>query len=369
MNTDWNGVRGEFPALRRWAYLNTATYGQVPVRGVQAVAEHFAHRDELACADFLAWYEEADRIRGAVARLIGAESDDIAFIPNSSAALGLMAGGMDWRPGDNVVTLAGEFPNCLYLPALVERHAVEFRAATWERFYDSIDERTRLVALSEVNYVTGFRAPLEEISRFVRQRGILLFVDGTQSVGALRFDVRRFQPDMLAVHAYKWMISPTGVGFLYAAPGLREKLAPNVAGWRTDRDWRNVNELRHGNPEIQESADRYEGGGLPFGLLNAMGAVVEWMLELGPEKIEARVLGLADEARMRLSGLGANIADHGSQIVAARFPGVDASKLAAELKGRGILVAARHGMLRVSPHFYNTEGDLERLVDVLRELR
>src|SRR5581483_3784869 len=181
--------------------------------------------------------------------------------------------------------------------ALVERRGVELREVPWEKLYDAIDGRTRLVAISEVNYATSLRPPLAEISKFVRERGITFFVDGTQSVGALEHDVRVSQPDMLAVHGYKWMCSPTGSGFMYVAPELRKKLPPAVAGWRSHRDWRNVDNLHHGMPELEESAERYEGGGLPMGLLHAMGAMVDWMLELGPAAIEQRVLGLARGAR------------------------------------------------------------------------
>lgn len=365
---DWESVRAEFPALSRWTFLNTATYGQVPRRAVAADAAHWADRDELACTDFLTWYDAADRLRESVARLIHAAEDDIAFLTNSSAALGLLAGGIDWQRGDNVVTLAGEFPNCLYLPAVVERHGADFREVSWECFYSAIDARTRMVALSEVNYASGFRPPLEEIAAFLRSRGILLYVDGTQSVGALQFDVRRVQPDMLAVHAYKWMISPTGTGFMYVAPGLRHRLPPNVAGWRTHRDWRNVDNLHHGMPTLKDAAEKYEGGGLQFGLLHAMAASVNWMLELGPGAIEGRVMDLARSARARMAALGATSEDTGSQIAAVKFPGVDPSGLARELAARRVVVAARHGYLRISPHFYNNESDLDVLEEELRKL-
>lgn len=368
MSIDWNAVRAEFPALTNWTYLNTATYGQVPRRAVEAIARHFAHRDEMACSDFLSWYDQADRFRTPIAHLIHATPDDIAFIPNSSTALGLVAAGIEWKRGDNVVTLADEFPNCLYLPALTDRHGVEFRETPWARFYDTIDSRTRLVVLSEVNYSTGFRPPLAEISKFVHDRGALLFVDGTQSVGALHFDVRRSKPDILAVHAYKWMCSPTGVGFMYVAPEVRKNLPPNVAGWRTHRDWHNVDYLHHGTPILKDSAERYEGGGLPFGLLHSLGAVAEWMMELGPAEIETRVLSLAACARDRLRELGAEAADTGSQIVAAKFPGLDPSQLARELKSDRIITAARHGYLRISPHFYNNAEDVDILCAKLRKI-
>jgi selenocysteine lyase/cysteine desulfurase len=368
MVTDWRAIRAEFPALSGWTYLNSATFGQLPKRALEAVSRHWEHRDELACGDFLNWYDDADRLRGALARLIHASPEDIAFIPNAAAGLALVAGGIEWRRGDNLVTLAGEFPNQLYLPALVERHGVEFRETTWERFYDSIDDRTRMVALSEVNYSNGFRAPLEEIAGLVRVREILLLVDGTQSVGALQFDVRRIQPDVLVVHGYKWMISPTGAGFLYVAPKTREKLPPNVIGWRSHARWRDVDQLHQGVPEFPASAEKYEGGGLPFPLLYAMEASVNLMLEIGPEVIERRVLELAASARRRLCAMGADVPETGSQIVAARFPSQDSSRLAVELKSRRVLVAARHGHLRVSPHFYNLEEDLERLEEELRNL-
>jgi cysteine desulfurase/selenocysteine lyase len=368
MPIDWNSVRAEFPALAHWTYLNTATYGQMPTRGVAAVARHFAHRDQLACSDFLTFYDQANAFRAPIASLIGAQPDDIAFIPNSSAALGLVAAGIEWRRGDNVVTLADEFPNCLYLPALVDRHGVEFREVPWDRFYDTVDSRTRLVVLSEVNYSTGFRAPVAEISRFLHERGALLYVDGTQSIGALKFDVQAAKPDVLAVHGYKWMISPTGAGFMYVAPEFRKVLPPNVAGWRTHRDWANVDNLHHGTPILKDSAERYEGGGLPFGLLHALGTVAEWLVELGPHEIETRVRALAASARARLQNLGADVPDTGSQVVAAKFPGADPSHLARELKDRRVLVAARHGFLRVSPHFYNHEEDLDRLETELRKI-
>ncbi len=363
---DWNEVRAEFPALAKWTYLNTATYGQLPRRAVEANARHFAGRDELACTDFLAWYDEADCIRGSVARLIHAAPEDIAFIPNATTALGLIAGGIDWKPGDNLVTLADEFPNQLYLSALTEYRGVEFREVPWSKFCDSIDSRTRLVAVSEVNYATGSRLAIDEISKIAHNRGARVFVDGTQSAGVLHIDIRKLQPDMFAVHGYKWMCSPTGAGFMYVSPDLRAVLRPSTVGWRSHHDWRNVDNLHHGSPVLGDSAQRYEGGGLPFGLLHAMAASIDWMLEIGPDTIERRVLNLAASARERLRDLGAEFDNESSQIVAARFPGQDPSRLARELNARRVVVAARHGYLRVSPHFYNNEADLDRLEIELR---
>ena len=247
---DWESVRREFPALAHWTYLNTATFGQLPRRATEAVAQHFAHRDDLACWDFLAWYDDAGRIRGKIGRLINCAPEDIAFVPNASTALGLLLAGLDWHPGDHVLTLEHEFPNNLYAPGLLNRLGVETTACPWDRFYESVTPRTRLVILSSVNYNTGFAPPLAELAEFLRARGVLLFIDGTQSVGALRFNAAHVQPDMLAVHGYKWLLSPNGAGFFYIAPQLRDRLQPNIVGWRSHRDWRNVENLHHGVPEL-----------------------------------------------------------------------------------------------------------------------
>ena len=218
-----------------------------------------------------------------------------------------------------MLTLEHEFPNNLYAPGLLQRFGVETTACPWDRFYESVNARTRLAILSSVNYNTGFAPPLAEVADFLRARGVLLYIDGTQSVGALRFDAARIQPDMLAVHGYKWLLSPNGAGFFYIAPQLRERLQPNVVGWRSHRDWRNVDNLHHGVPELLPSAEKYEGGSVSFALLYAMEASLDLILETGPEVIEQRVLDLASKTRAILRQLGASVADCASPIVAARF--------------------------------------------------
>jgi cysteine desulfurase / selenocysteine lyase len=366
VTVDWDAVRCEFPALAHWTYLNTATFGQLPRRATDAVARHFAHRDELACGDFLAWYDDADRIRGKIGRLINCGPEDIAFVPNASTALGLLLAGMDWHSGDHVLTLEHEFPNNLYAPGLLGRFGVEATACPWDRLYESVNARTRLVILSSVNYNTGFAPPLAELAEFLHARGILLYIDGTQSVGALRFDAARVQPDMLAVHGYKWLLSPNGAGFFYIAPQLRERIEPNVVGWRSHRDWRNVDNLHHGVPELLPSAERYEGGSVSFALLYAMEASIDLIMEIGPDVVERRVLDLAAKARETLRQLGATVDECASPVVAARFENHDVSALARALKEQHVLVAARRGHLRVSPHLYNNEQDLEIFAQALR---
>ena len=198
--------------------------------------------------------------------------------------------------------------------------------------------------------------------------GGVLYVDGTQSVGALQFDVQRLRPDMLSVNGYKWMNSPNGAGFAYVAPGLCSALHPSVVGWRSDKRWREVDHLHHGEPEFVESAERFEGGMLNFPCIYGMEAAIDLLLALGTETVERRVLALAGQCEALLRQLGGEIAYPGSQIVAAKFPNADAPRLARKLKESDVLVSARHGRLRVSTHFYNDESDLARLGSILSSI-
>ena len=355
---DWNAIRAEFPALSRWTVLNAASFGQLPTRATAATAQHYAHRDELACADFIKWFDDMDVLRESIGKLVCCQPDDVAFVPNASAGLSILMSGLDWKPGDRVLTLDDEFPNQLY--------AANGVVCSWDRFYESIDERTRLVVLSTVNYNTGFVPPLAEIAAFLRPRGVLLYVDGSQSVGALDFNIEQVQPDMLCVHGYKWLLSPNGAGFVYVRPELRTRLQPSVVGWRSHRTWRAVDNLHHGVPDFTDAAEKYEGGMLSFALLYAMGASVEMILEIGIQAIEARVMELAVQVRKVLRDAGATVVDYPSPIVTGCFEHVDSSHLAGALRERRVLVAARKGRLRVSPHFYNNEADIEVFA---RELR
>jgi len=368
---DWKKIRVEFPAVQEWTVLNAATFGLLPRRATEAVACHFARRDRYACSDFMDWFADADAIRGTIARLIHCSADDIAFIPNSSAGLSMLISGIPWKQGDQVVTLEDEFPNQYYYPNHLAGRGVEFIETPFARLYEKVTPRTRLVAISMLNYSTGFRPPLAEISTFLRERGVLLYVDATQGLGALELDIASIQPSMLSVNGYKWMLAPAGAGFMYIDPAVRAWLQPNVIGWRSHHTWRDHENLHHGVPEFGTKAEKYESGMLAFGPLYGMSASIEMMLDIGPPAIEQRVMHLAAMTRDVLRRAGGSLAadrdpHYDTPVVTARFDGRDPRYLPRELHARKVEVAARHGNLRVSPHFYNDEADLERFEQELK---
>ena len=373
----WDQVREQFPVLREWTYLNTATFGPVPRCANEAMEGHQRRRDERACLDFLDWFDDADQVRALAARLMGATASDIAFVPSTGHALSCLLAGIDWKSGDRVVALADEFPNNTYNGHALAKRGVEFVEVRLpggefclDRFWAAIDSRTRLVLMSTVNYASGLRPPVAELGRRLRERGVLFYVDATQSLGALPTDARAIGADVLAAHGYKWLCAPTGIGVAYFRPEVREWLAPSVYSWRSHQDWRRVDDLHHGPPQLPTEAQRYEGGQLNFAGIYALGAILQMLLDLGPDQIEQRLQTLAAYGRDVLRGAGATFASdclsyYDSPILAARFAGRDVSRLAEGLREDRVVVSARHGALRVSPHFFNNEADLDRLGECL----
>jgi selenocysteine lyase/cysteine desulfurase len=369
MSTNWARIRAGFPSIQALTFLNSATFGQLPLAGEEAIARHLARRREFACTDFLDWFTDLDGLRAKLGRLIHSTGEEVAFMPNASWALAHLMSGLDWREGDEIVTVEGEFPNHLYVAEHLTRRGVKCIRCGSEELLSALTPRTRLVMLSTVNYSTGYRARIEEIAAELRRRGILFYLDATQSLGALQLDFGAIQPDLLAVDCYKWMLAPNGAAFMAVSPELRQRLAPLAVGWRSHHEWRRVDTLHEGMPEFSATAEKYEAGMLASLPLCALEASVDLMLDTGPANIERRVLALAGLVRERLRSLGGEPLPYDdSAIAATRFPGRDASALAVELKRHGVIVSARHGLLRVSTHFYNNEDDIARLAATLESL-
>lgn len=370
---DWAALRELFPVLKSWAHLNSAAFGPIPSTGVQAISDHFRARDESAALDFPTWFDRLDRIRGKIARLIGAGADDIAFCPSAGAGLAWFLQGIDWRAGDEVIGFQHEFPNNQYAPSLLDSKGVRFRALPTpagaldpDQILDAIGPRARLVLLSSVNYSNGLRAPLAALGPELRRRGVLLCVDATQSVGALSLDLGSTPVDFLVAHGYKWLMAPAGAGFSYVPAATQAWLAPSVVSWRSHRDWRDFESLHHGRPVLPDGALMYEGGVQPFAPLFALEASLDLILDCGQESIERRVLGLAQQSREILTAHGGVLSsgangNGGSHIVTAAFRQRDSAALRRRLEDARVVVSVRQGNLRVAPHFFNNADDLDRL--------
>ena len=362
----WNELRAEFPALNTWTYLNTATYGHVPLRSVAAVSAHFERRERLACSDFLQWFDDVDEIRSLIGKLLNCSGEDIAFAPTAAAAVSLFLSGIDWREGDRIVTLRDEFPNQYYYAKWLGSRGVELVEMAE---IAGLPERTRAVVVSTVSYSTGYRPDVASIARLAREAGALFYIDATQSAGALTIDLAKIAPDMCAVDPYKWLLAPNGAAFFFVSPELRSRLEPQVFGWRSDEGWRGVDDLSAAPPRLPAAAERYEGGMLNFPSIYGLGESVRLMLEAGPDRVEQRVLSLSQRVAEILEETGGVIAHRNTNIISARWESEGAAgRIRDGLEQRRILVAARRGALRVSPHFYNDESDLAELRAAVTEL-
>ncbi len=320
----------EFPVTRECAYLNHAGCGPLPRRGVERMQ---ALADLVSRTGDRRWLErnaEIDRVRGLAARLLGArQPHEIAFVENTSGGLSLVAGGIDWRPGDRIVSAALEFPSNVYPWMQLAARGVDLVQIPErdgridnDELLAALDERTRMVALSWVQYGSGFRSDLARIGAACRERGILFVVDGIQGMGALEIDVERDGIDVCAGSSHKWLLGPEGVGLLYVSDRVLEQVRPIRSGWRSMRktfDWTDL-ELT-----FATGARRFESGTLNAYGITALGGALEIFLEIGARDLERRVLTLADRAADGLAALG-------FQVVSSRQPGETSGIVAAVMR-------------------------------------
>jgi selenocysteine lyase/cysteine desulfurase len=373
--TFFESLRREFPVTERYAYLNHAAIGPLPRR---AAARMAALAETVAATGDRLWPQrnvEIERVRGLAARLLGArETHEVAFVENTSTGLSMVAEGIDWRPGDNVVGAAVEFPSNVYPWMRLAERGVEYRQVPerdgrldLDELEARIDSRTRAVALSWVEYASGFRSDLARLGAVCRERRALFVVDVIQGLGALPLDVERDKIDACAASAHKWLLGPEGIGVLYVSDRVIERLRPNRAGWRS---MRNLLEWTDFDLTFAAGAKRFESGNLNAYGIAALGGSLEMLLEVGVEAIAHRVLALADRAAAGLAECGLAVVgsrrpEEASAIVAAVHPRCSADELAARLEERGVIVATRAGRLRVSPHFYNMEEEIDCLLAAL----
>ncbi|HVS01602.1 MAG TPA: aminotransferase class V-fold PLP-dependent enzyme [Thermoanaerobaculia bacterium] len=368
-------LRREFPVSERYAYLNHAAIAPLPQRAVKRMA---AVARETSRTGDQRWDERneiVEQVRGLAARLVGARhTHEIAFVPNTSTGLSIVAQGLEWRAGDNVVGAMCEFPSNVYPWMALGAREVEYRQVPerdgridLDELLSRVDGRTRVLALSWVQYASGYRLDLEQLGRWCREQGVLFVVDAIQGLGALRLAVERDFVDVVAAGAHKWLLGPEGIGLLYVSDRVVNRIRPPLLGWRSMRrkfEWTTF------DLTPAEGAPRHEPGTLNAYGIAALGESLHLLLELGAEAVERRVLTLAEQVASGLAERGFELSSpqwegERSGIVAACHPEIAADELAERLLRAKVVVAQRAGRLRVSPHVYNDEEDLGRLFAAL----
>lgn len=370
---DLDRVRREFPIVETCVFLNHAAAGPIPRRSQAAMGEVIADHVGHALLHKDTWDARTRRVRAQAARLLNARPDQIAFIKNTSEGLSLAANGLDWRAGENVVVPGGDFPSVVYPWLNLAERGVEVRrvAARAGRVLvddiaDAIDARSRAVAISTVQFASGFRADLAAIGQLCRDRDLLFVVDGIQSLGALTLDVAACGIDVVAADAHKWLLGPQGIGIFFCSDRALDRLRVRTVGWLSVRD----PFAFHYQLDLLPDAGRFEPGTENNIGIYGLGGTLELIEEVGIATIESRVLVLTDLLCAGLARRGYRVVSpregaERSGIVIFNHADRPTDDLFRRLTAARIAVSVRGGGIRVSPHYYNSEDEIAGVLAAL----
>ncbi|HWN99534.1 MAG TPA: aminotransferase class V-fold PLP-dependent enzyme [Blastocatellia bacterium] len=372
-------IRSFFPITENYIYMNHAAVSPLSARVRDAM---IAITDDIArhgTAHYDDWYRTYELARSSAAKLINARAHEIAFMPNTSTAISAVANGLDLREGDNVVTSGVEFPANIYpWMRLGEERGIRMKLAPErdgridpDELLALIDDRTRVVTVSWVQFASGFRSNLSRIGKACRERGVFFMVDAIQGLGALKLDVERDYVDAFAADGHKYLLGSEGTALFYVSDRVIERVKPTVVGWTSVKDYE---DFSHGGSDYKldyrEGALRFECGSLNTVGMYGLGAAIDLFLEVGPEQIEEYVLSLSDY-------LAEGLAATGYKVIGSRKPGETSAivtciherhspgDLYRVLRSKNIITAPRMNRLRISPHFYNTREEIDALIDAL----
>jgi selenocysteine lyase/cysteine desulfurase len=369
-------IRSLFPATQKYAYLNSAAVGPMPTPAVEAVLSQLKDVSENGTVNFTDWIATKQRARASVAGMLNVRAEQIAFMRNTSDGFASVAGGLKWQKGDNIVSFAREFPANFYpWRRIRDAFGVELRlcpernaSIDLDEFCALIDENTKLVSISAVQYGSGFCADLERIGQAARKVDALFAVDIIQGFGARVYDLPAQLVDIASGASHKWLCSPEGGGILYLSDRARERVEPTFVGWiSVEVPW-NFEDLEQ---PFKQNALAWESGTGGSSLFYGLEQSLKLLTETGVEKIENYLEELTDYLCELLAGKNYEIVSsrakgEKSQIVCIKSTnGLTPSEIDERLQKENIVVSPRGDRIRVAPHFFNNKEDIERLVEAL----
>ncbi|MDG3006493.1 aminotransferase class V-fold PLP-dependent enzyme [Paludisphaera mucosa] len=379
MGMNWAAIReAEFPVAREWAYFDHAAVAPIPRRSAEALRLWAEGQAAHGATRWGEWGARIEALRTDLADWIAAHPDEIAFVANTTHGIGLVAEGFPWKAGDNVVVPAEEYPSNVYPWMNLADRGVETRLVPSrddririEDLRDAMDDRTRVLAVSHVEFASGFRNDLDAIGELCRSRGVAFFVDAIQGLGPLELDVRRTPVDFAAADGHKWLLGPEGAGFLYVRREWIDRLRPLGVGWHSVTGAFSAPGLDF---TLKPNAQRWEGGSCNMPGLQGFAASLTLLREIGPRDLSLRLLDRAEAVREAVAEagwrvLGSTRPEDRSAIVVAAADGVDPEAAATLLRSHRVIASCRRGRLRISPHVYTDDDDLRRLRDGLAAAR
>lgn len=347
----------------------------MPLRSVNAISASLTAQAMRGSLEHPSLHEMAEHGRHSYASLIGADVNSVAYIPNTSIGVSLIATGLQWSDGDEVIVPEIDFPSAVLPWKLSERFGVKVKSVPCQDGQVDLDtivhactSRTRVVCTSWVQFSSGHRTDLMRLGEYCRKRDIFFIVDGAQGVGALSLDVRNLPIDAMVTHGYKWLLGPQGIGWLYISNRLASSLTLSITGLRgmTPRE----SYFDH-NFLPRQDATKFETGILDFHAIAGAMASIELLGSCGMANVEARITSHARKVHEGLLSRGWQVKGAGSStglhagIIAARHPDKDVKACHARLLAGGVVTSVREGFLRISPHFYNSAGEIDQLLQLI----
>jgi len=360
----------QFPVRQSLVYLNHAAVAPLCRPAAEAIQWLAADAMEFGSLHYDRWLETYEGLRVAAARLIGAHRNEIALVKNTSEGIATVAMGIDWRPGDKIVAFREEFPANYYPWKRLEAAGVRVEWLSYLDPLDRVDQAcrgARLLAISFVQYLSGYRADLEAIGEICHRHGCAFLVDAIQGLGAFPVDVRRAHIDALAADGHKWLLGPEGCGILFVAQQFQDSVEPKEFGWTNVAHFA---DYASRDMSLRPDAGRYECGTLTTVACYGLRASIEFLLQVGVEAIAPAVQRLGDLIAEGVQAKGyellvARTPATGAGIVSFRKPGIEAGEIVSRLKAARVTAAPRQGWVRVSPHFYISPDEIGQMLEAL----
>lgn len=374
MTIDIKKIRSDFPALSNWIYLDNAFVCLVPKQvrqGYEEWIDEWYNFDLKPGETILGkWMRRSHKLRSMIAKLVGANLSEIAFTTCTGSGLNIVYNGINWKKGDNVVF--PEWEHNAVDTYSTRQYDVEPRV--WRQrkgvFHLSdlenlLDEKTRLLQISQVCYINGFRMDLSKVSEIAHENGTDVLVDATQAVGALEVDYHKSKVDYVSVAPYKYLMGPTGLAFLYVAEKKLDSLKPDRIGWK-NQIWPGDNAE---DVDPKGTAAKFEYGTINFQGVYALEKSIDYLNAYGTENIERRIIDLTNYMYDRLLDSGKEmLTPEGNKSPIVSFVQEDAVKVAYDLMDKGIKVTGRKAHkdhIRTAVHFYNDENDIDKFLEAL----
>lgn len=376
MSLDLEKYRREFPVTKHWIYCNHAAVAPISTRVADAIHGVLNDLNQYGAVHWKSWSKTVQHTRELAARVVNGAADEIAFVKNTSDGLSILSNGLEWKAGDKVVSIDSEFPSNVYPWLALRRRGVELVTVP-ERdgridlndIERRLDSRTRVLTVSFVQYLSGFRIDLRALGELCRRRNIIFCVDAIQGMGAFEIDVQQQHIDFLSADAHKWMLATEGIGVIYISERILDQVTPRVLGWMSVEHWNNFDRREL---EYRQGALRFECGSLNTIGIYGLAAALDLLLEVEIKNISQQILEITAHLceGLRAKGypvLSSRREGEASGIVSFRpeTRGIQAYDLHRRLEDARISTAVRGGYIRIAPHFYNTRGEMDELLSIL----